>query len=300
MLGGITVIQAVTFLQTSKRDPLQHKLVVYFLLFLDLLHLFFFSHSVYYYLVSNPDYTKLIWSVPAFVLVHDIVISLAQLFYVARLWKLIPRNYIYIPIILIMMILTDLSLGIVIYYDLSKTTTFALAVNLISSAIFRAFFALKFCSDFVIAISMIFSLAKTNTYLSWTDSSSTMLLAYLLNTGLIPSVLSTVVFITALRMPDSLVFLAIEEIATKLHVNSFMGMLNARYYLQSPAPKTKARAFFLRSETLSNDCPMDKLHTQAPAKTINEVGLPLFQSESRGDEIDKEIRVEVAVKQDTC
>ncbi|KAF9461127.1 hypothetical protein BDZ94DRAFT_852930 [Collybia nuda] len=125
-----------------------------------------------------------------------------------------------------------------------------------------------------------------------------MLVAYLLNSGVVPSILSIAFFATILGARGNLIFLTLDEVATKLYVNSFMGMLNARYYLQSPSPKPTP-AFFFQPETSSQTGPTGRIQGQAPAKTINEVGLPLFQSDSRESEKSSDIRVEVVVKQDT-
>ncbi|KAF9461133.1 hypothetical protein BDZ94DRAFT_1299408 [Collybia nuda] len=300
IFGGITVVQALTFLQTNKRDPIQHTLAVYSLLFLDVLHICFFTHSVYYYLVSNADNLRVqvVWSMPAFVLIHSILIPIAQLLSVARIWKIVPRNKLYIPIFLVIVVLSNLSLGIHLSRLLFQTKDFNDAIKILYTSITKAYFSLRICSDILIASAMIFYLTRASTNLNWTDSSSTMLIAYVLNTGAIPSFLSIAVFGAVLAEPNTLLFLTIEEVGTKLYVTSFMAMLNARYYLQPHGPKAPP-AFFLRSGMTSHAGTVGKLQASTSPKTINEVGLPLFQSNSRKEEMDSELRVEVVVKQDT-
>ncbi|KAF9457624.1 hypothetical protein BDZ94DRAFT_1326130 [Collybia nuda] len=315
--GGVTMVQALTFLKTSKRDPVQHKIAVLFLLFLDMLHLCFFLHCVYYYLVSHPTDTLLVWSFPlihaikGFVLIHNIVMPIVQSFYATRIWKCLSfvtfsldtAQYPYSHQWLFAANLnckdrtgtpksiTWTAFGVVVSSLLYTSAPLVRVKLMLSSVlmlgpesgpwrkrsqnILKASFASRVCSDLFISGSMILSLSKAGTDLTWTDSSSTMLLAYLLNTGAIASVLSVAVFVSVLAAPSTLVFLTIEEIST--FVLSWGCKLNARYYLQSlsrkPTPSISLQPLHAG--------PVDKPRTQTPPKTINEVGLPLFQCHSR-------------------
>ncbi|KAF9461130.1 hypothetical protein BDZ94DRAFT_1310855 [Collybia nuda] len=283
VIGGITVVQAVTYIRTSKRDSLSHKLVVYFLLILDTLHLCLFTHSTYHHLVSNPGDPSVIWSFPSFMLIHNILMPIVQSFYVVRIWKLTPRGRMYIPMFLIMLLLATFAFGMWMSCIVLQTKTLAVTIDTSLNNV-KAFFVTRVCLDLLLAGTMIFTLARANTNLSWTDSSLTMLLAYLLNTGVIPSLLSIMVFVSFVVTPETFSFLAIEEVMTKLYFNSFLGMLNARYYLQSSSPLPTTTKLF-QSTAISHAGRVNGRQPQEPAKTINEVGLPLFQINTRKDEV---------------
>jgi len=59
-----------------------------------------------------------------------------------------------------------------------------------------------------------------------------VLAAYALNTGIIASFFSLTCIIAYILMPRNLIFLALKIVLTGLSVNSFLAMLNARFYFQ--------------------------------------------------------------------
>lgn len=88
-------------------------------------------------------------------------------------------------------------------------------------------------SDIIIASSLCYLLATSRTGFSSTDSFITKLVGYIISTGYLTSVCSMIAVITCAVMPKNFVFLSIEFIVIKLYVNSFMALMNARYYLQT-------------------------------------------------------------------
>ncbi|OAX32385.1 hypothetical protein K503DRAFT_615365 [Rhizopogon vinicolor AM-OR11-026] len=86
--------------------------------------------------------------------------------------------------------------------------------------------------DFVIASSLCYLIATSRTGFPSTDSFLTKLMAYTINTGCLTSVTSMLTMITCAVMPRNFIFLAIEFLIAKLYVNSYLALLNARYYLQ--------------------------------------------------------------------
>jgi len=89
--------------------------------------------------------------------------------------------------------------------------------------------------DFVVASSLCYLFATSRTGFSSTDSVLTKLIIYTINTGCLTSVVSIAGIITCATMPGTFIFLGIEFLIPKLYVNSFLALLNARYYLQSTA-----------------------------------------------------------------
>jgi hypothetical protein len=87
-------------------------------------------------------------------------------------------------------------------------------------------------ADFVIASSLCYLLTTSRTGFSSTDSLITKLMVYVINTGCLTSVCSMAAIITCAAMPTNLIFVAMEFLLAKLYVNSFLALLNARYYAQ--------------------------------------------------------------------
>ncbi|KAF9456279.1 hypothetical protein BDZ94DRAFT_418583 [Collybia nuda] len=295
MLGGVAIVQVITFTRKSKNDPLGQKLAVWFLWSLDMLHLCFMVHMVYHYLVSNQKDPAQVWSFPAHILMQVILLPVAQWLYVVRIWKITTRNRAYVPAILGILVLFNLVAGIFSTVTLFNTSAVHIKNFIPARTAVIFFLAATGFLDSLIAASLCYSLYKAGTNLRWTDSSFIMLLAYFVNTGAIVSVFSISVLITFLMAENYSYFLVLMAIGTKFYVNSFLGMMNARHYFQPAKPQIQT-TLVLHSET-SSRCESINNHTQGTSKTINEVGLPLFQysTTSRSEDIKM---VEVMVKKE--
>ncbi|RDB27677.1 hypothetical protein Hypma_003231 [Hypsizygus marmoreus] len=298
ILCGITQVQTLTFMHANKHDPLGHKISVMFLWFLDTFQLCLIAHAVYYYLVSAPlgPESRLVWSFPTHILLQKLIMPLTQGFYVLRIWKLTPRHRVYLPILLGFMVLVNLGVGI---YVSARMYTFSRLLDIQTLPFKWAVFVIlstTSAADIMIAASMVFTLAQAGTNLRWTNSSWTMFLAYMLNTGVIVSVFSLAGVIAFTGAPTKFIFLAIEAVLTKLYVNSFMGMLNARHYLQT---STKQNALILQSDAPHSVSKLSpERRDKRTSKTINEIGLPLFQPELSKYELENVKMMEVMVQQE--
>ncbi|KAF9461927.1 hypothetical protein BDZ94DRAFT_768811 [Collybia nuda] len=291
VFSGASVIQIIAYTRNGKNDSFGQKLAVWFIWSLDILHLSFMVHMIYHYLVSFPTDGKLVWSFPAHVLIQVIILPAAQWLYIARIWKITPRGYKYVPSILSLLVVINLA-GIFTVVKLFQSSTIQARNDIPGKKAVTIFFSMTTSLDILIAGTLCCALAKAGTNLRWTNSNVTMLLAYLVNTGAIVSLFSISALIIAVKSPGSGLFLAIGAISTRMYVNSLLGMVNARHYFQ---PRKAPMALVLRSETSSQHNSMDET-TQRVSKTINEVGLPLFQ---RTTTPEQEIRMlEVMVKKE--
>jgi len=61
---------------------------------------------------------------------------------------------------------------------------------------------------------------------------------YVINTGVLTSFCSLTALALYAKYPDNLIFLAVEFPMTKLYVNAFLAMFNARRHLQAAMDKT--------------------------------------------------------------
>ncbi|KAG1727668.1 uncharacterized protein EDB91DRAFT_888586 [Suillus paluster] len=98
---------------------------------------------------------------------------------------------------------------------------------------------MAFCTaaalDALIASSLCCLLATSCTEFPRIDSFITKLIHYTIDTGCLTSICSIAVIITYTLIPYSFIFLGVEFIVAKLYVNSYIALLNARYYTQSNA-----------------------------------------------------------------
>ncbi|KAG0698364.1 hypothetical protein DFH29DRAFT_941402 [Suillus ampliporus] len=60
-------------------------------------------------------------------------------------------------------------------------------------------------------------------------------MAYTINTGCVTSIFSIATVIACAAMLRNFIFLGIEFLVTKLYVNSYLALLNARYYFEASA-----------------------------------------------------------------
>ncbi|KAF9461165.1 hypothetical protein BDZ94DRAFT_854428 [Collybia nuda] len=291
MFSGVAIVQVITFMRHCDGDPLAQKLMVLFLWFLDMLHVSLMFHLVYHYLVSHPTDELLVWSFPAHILIQLTIMPVAHGVYLIRIWKITTSTRKYIPIALGCLVFLNLVAGILIAIKLFQCPDFLCARAVPVKPVVISVLALTFCIDFLIALSLGHALSKAGTNLNWTNSSFTMLLAYFINTGAIVGLFSLSCLVAFLASQHSLILVSIDAITTRLYVNSLLGMVNARHYFQpaeSPTPLDLRPGFPSLRISVNRT-------SQRPSKTINEVGLPLFQPSPKSEDI---MMLEVMVKQE--
>ncbi|KAK0202256.1 hypothetical protein DFS33DRAFT_1386553 [Desarmillaria ectypa] len=88
--------------------------------------------------------------------------------------------------------------------------------------------------DFFISFAMCYYLHKSRSMSDFSSTNSRLLalMWFVLISGLATSACSTVALVTFIVLPNTLVFLGVEFLLTKLYVNSLLSMLNARKRIQ--------------------------------------------------------------------
>ncbi|OAX35021.1 hypothetical protein K503DRAFT_665901, partial [Rhizopogon vinicolor AM-OR11-026] len=90
--------------------------------------------------------------------------------------------------------------------------------------------------DFIIASSLCYLIATSRTgfprqgTVFHTDFFLTKLISYTINTGCLTSVVSMVTMITCAVAPRNFIYIATNFLIAELYVNSYLALLNARYY----------------------------------------------------------------------
>ncbi|KAJ3993495.1 hypothetical protein F5050DRAFT_708044 [Lentinula boryana] len=296
LLCGTASMQAVIFFCTKSTDPISHKLAVGILWVLDVLQLCFVFNATYFYVVDET-----------------LIMSSTKFLYVSRLWKL--RKFVskWVLIALIVTLTSDYVLGTVFAY---KVFTVDVLHDLVTVH-FKPIIILSMCStsisDFLVGGTLIYAFAKSDTNLSWTNSSCTMLVAYLVNTGIITGLFSVAVIISFALGVQNPVFIFSEIALPQLYVNCCLSMFNASVYFQTNSnSKELPITHVLRkiqdenstTAAFSGGNGVDtwssrinfKLSSDENIPTINEIGLPLFKVDDEPQPAIRQIPVEIVVK----
>ncbi|KAG2352144.1 hypothetical protein BDR07DRAFT_1439264 [Suillus spraguei] len=238
VLFGLSNIQAFIYFQTHKDTGiLFFNLAVIWLWILDALHLALIVHCVYYYLVINyanvNALMEIVWSFKLQIIVDAFIIPSAHLFYGYRIWIISKGRSRILPIIVCIIITIHSGVAIALIWALYQCHVFPDLIKLQWGTYVAL--GLTTFADIVIASSMCYLLATSRTGVSSTDSLITKLMAYIINTGCLTSICSVTAMITCIVMPTNFIFLAMEFLLVKLYVNSFLALMNARYYARANA-----------------------------------------------------------------
>ncbi|KAF7339244.1 hypothetical protein MVEN_02002200 [Mycena venus] len=89
------------------------------------------------------------------------------------------------------------------------------------------------CADVIIAVSMAMNLREKQNSIKKTNSLLNRLIAYIISTGVLTSVVDIIILGTFLGMPNNLVYLCFLNFINTLYANSMLALLNARSSLRS-------------------------------------------------------------------
>ncbi|KAG1750974.1 hypothetical protein EDD22DRAFT_252235 [Suillus occidentalis] len=232
LLFGLTSIQAYVYFRTHTGGWTKfYRLIVLLLWTLDAAHLALVVHCVYYYLVINfanvDALVEIVWSFKLQIVVNILTVHVIHQLYSHRIW-IVGRDrskvFRIIPGIVVV-----LSLGMFLARWPSLMAMSAATVL-----------------DIVITSSIWYLLANSRTGFSATDCLITRLMCYTINSGCLTSICALTSIIMCTVMPHSFIFLSIQFIMAKLYVNSYIALLNTKYYMQPSANATDT--FELRRE----------------------------------------------------
>ncbi|KAG1724664.1 hypothetical protein EDB19DRAFT_2043418 [Suillus lakei] len=255
LLFGLSSVQAFVYFQTHRGTGIIfYKLVVIWLWILDALHLALIIHCVYYYLVINYTnigaLTEIIWSFKLQIIIDVFIIYGVHLLYVYRIWIVSKGRSRILAITagIIVILGSGVAIGncsnaTLVVGSSSFNPMPALIWAIYQCHMFSDLIKIEWSTymtlgtitfaDIVVASSLCYLLATSRTGFSSTDSLITKLMVYIINTGSLTSICSMAVVITCAVMPTNFIFLALEFLVAKLYVNSFLALLNARYYAQT-------------------------------------------------------------------
>ncbi|KAJ8693346.1 hypothetical protein PTI98_008350 [Pleurotus ostreatus] len=230
ILFGITNLQSYIYFTQYQNDWLLQKLSVGILWFLDAFHLALTIQVVYHYLVESfgnfQAQEVIIWSFKLQIVINVVIIILVQSLYAARVWKLGRHYHVLLPWVVIVVVAAGYGVGVLLALQTYRIDSFPELVN-IAWTIYLSFATSTFI-DLVIATSMCFYLQRSRSGFSELNSRIVTLMQYVLASGMATSACSMAALIAYALLPNTLVFLGIEFLLTKLYINSFISMLNTR------------------------------------------------------------------------
>ncbi|OAX37729.1 hypothetical protein K503DRAFT_857185 [Rhizopogon vinicolor AM-OR11-026] len=224
VLFGLSNVQAFIYFQTHRGTGITfYKLVVACL----------FTHYVYYYLVTNyanvSVLTEIVWSFKLQAVVNAIIITGVLFLYVYRIWIVSKGRSRAFPVAAFLVFL-NLCIWIVMIWETYHDPVPGDSIKY--NWVLYMSLGLSTSIDIIIASSLCYLFATSRTGFSSMDTFITKLMCYIVNTGILTSICSLAVIITCAAMPSSFFYIGIDFLLAKLYINSYIALLNARYYLQ--------------------------------------------------------------------
>jgi len=238
---GITNLQVYLYYQNYHNDWHVQKYSVALLWVLDTLHLSLTIAAVYHYLINSfgltPALELVVWTFKLQIAVNIVIICVVQTLYAIRVWKLGRHNQRIWPILVALVVVSGYAIGIVLAVKTYRISTWADISEM--SWVIYASFAWTTANDVVIAIAMCFYLIRSRSEFSGTNNKIIVIVRMILASGSLTSACSLAALIAFAAMPNTLVFLGIEFLLTKLYINSFLAMLNARHVVRDQDTATR-------------------------------------------------------------
>ncbi|KAF5364457.1 hypothetical protein D9758_010698 [Tetrapyrgos nigripes] len=277
LLCGVAAIQAILYFCVNKSEPMGHRIAVGSLWLLNSLHLCFFAHATFDYVLNQPriGLVPYIWSFKVHLFAEVFILSATKVMYLIRIWKLRKLTTAWVPIALAFPLILEFVLGTLLAANIASLSFIHELINAPFEWAGYVFMSLTSATDILIGGVLVYALAKSGSNLNWTNSSWTMLSAYLLNTGIITGIFSlmtlisfstgnvwsTVFIISQLFLPQreipsfqSIVSLLLTMRSISVYVNCFLSMMNASFYFQTKTPiRQFSFPYFPTSSSLSED-----------------------------------------------
>ncbi|KAE9387472.1 hypothetical protein BT96DRAFT_1005079 [Gymnopus androsaceus JB14] len=349
ILCGIASVQALIFFCAKRTDPLSHKLSVAFLWIMDVLQLCFVFSATYFYVVDHPGITSppFIWNfkIQIFMQVSSVdanylmFLSLTKCCHqrVSDFDPELDKNDVHsppvetkhtskwLPIGVMVFLVADYGLGTAFAYEVFTVPTLPDLLHISFKPLIMAWMCTTTASDFLVGGALIYTIVKSHPSLSWTNSDWTMLIAYLVNTGIITGIFSAAALIAFIVGVQTSVFILFEIALPQFYVNCFFSMLNASVYFKTnhnwnASPTTTHLLTYFHDDesisperaSLSGDVTassplvsrsfstiLKSSQSEIEAPTINEIGLPLFPLEPKPEPVVRNVPLQVKVSVQT-
>jgi len=240
MLFGITNLQMYFYFKNYKDDALFLKFVVVVLWFLDTLHMVFAIIDVWQSLVDSfGNYAALDfvpWSYRVQITLTVIIVLAVQTLYTWRVWKLSQGQNRLWPWILILVLVCGYASGVALIIEAFNFVLF--------SQLKRVRWAINFCfimamiNDLMLAVAICHLIYPGTSMFAGTKAMVWTIIRYVIISGALTSMCSVVGVITLFAIPNAFVFAGLTFVLTKLYINSYFAMLNARKSIRKTVTNT--------------------------------------------------------------
>ncbi|KAF8627260.1 hypothetical protein AX15_004452 [Amanita polypyramis BW_CC] len=247
VLHGCIGIQSYLYFKNYPQDRPFQKYAVAFLWIMDSLHMALTIVEMWHYLINSfGDYIALLhitWSCKLQVAINVVIILAVQSLYTLRVWKLSSDRARIWAWILIAVLMAGYATGIILVVKLYSVTSF-LQLDQFRWAIYLSF-AMPTFNDFLLSAGICHVLSLRRTVFAETRSRIWIIMCYVVISGVLTSVCSLIALVMYCVMPNNLIFLGIEFLLTKLYVNSYLALLNARKSVRERSISNASNAMHL-------------------------------------------------------
>ncbi|KAF9535375.1 hypothetical protein CPB83DRAFT_801692 [Crepidotus variabilis] len=279
MFYGVTCVQSfLYFQQNSKKDGWPLKSTIMLLWVVDSTHLAMATRAIYWYMVTNFGHVAALayphWSLIAVIFLTTISDTIVRIVYSRRVAILYSTRSKVLSIALpaAVLILSAVVFGceVAFGYYAVKLVTFA-RLGSVSYLVYIGS-AAEVAADLTVAISLSLLLLNSRTGIKRTDSLINILIACIINTGLLTSFCAIGCLLTYTIWPNTLIFLGCYLSLSKLYLNSLLASLIARSSLRRVAEEPMELNERHLTDFRANVGPAEIPERQKTAVTINSLG----------------------------
>jgi hypothetical protein len=230
ILFGITTLQTYWYYHGYPNDSLLYKCSVAVLWILDAFHLALVVAAVYAYAVTGfgnlSGLLEITWSIKLQASVYVIIVLIVHSLYAMRVWLLGGYHRGILGYIVASVVVAGFAVGILLVYSVYTVKSFPELEKI--AWVIDAALGTSTTIDFIIAAAMCYYLRKSKGSVTRLNSRISTVMQYSLSSGLFTSACSLSAMFSYILLPNTLIFLGVEFLLTKLYVGSFIAMLNAR------------------------------------------------------------------------
>ncbi|KIK66372.1 hypothetical protein GYMLUDRAFT_932564 [Collybiopsis luxurians FD-317 M1] len=239
VLFGVVLLESYRYFKTYKNDSMRQKLLVVFLFTLDSLHFAFSVHMAHYYLISNfgnlNAIARAVWSVKVLGTIQVILLWIVQCLYLIRICILTRIDLfqkIMFPVMCAVVVIAAIGFGVGLMFIVElNRIEFILDFIEIKWAVYLAF-GVSAAVDIAIAAIMVLLLHRSIIGMKRTNGAISVLIHYIFSTGLLTSVAALIYIILYAAAPQTLLFLGMVFLMSRLYTISFLELLNVRKQLR--------------------------------------------------------------------
>ncbi|KAI0326519.1 hypothetical protein GY45DRAFT_1373922 [Cubamyces sp. BRFM 1775] len=239
MLYGLTIHQAYRYFKQYPEDGFFYpKGVVMLILLFETLHTIVWTYIGYRYMVSEAfdvgGALRSHWTISLTFIITPCSLHTCQGFYGYRIWSFGGKFYRWLLIPAVLTTCVGIAFSVLTAVKAFVIVTLITDLPKIRWGVSIAY-GCSAGSDIMLAGTLMFALLrvrKESTVRSTRNLMNTLII-YTINTGVLTSVVSLLVFIFAIILPGNLIYSGLSIVGARLYANSVLALLNSRRYLNN-------------------------------------------------------------------